>query len=497
MQTNPFNNRSAMLICASLMTGKSLKNRKPCAAGRFYPGKADDLEMQLRQLFSRAIPRRSENNPLALLVPHAGFMYSGGIAATAYNRIEPNKHFDRIFIIGSSHTSHFTGASIYCQGHFETPLGVVPVDLELAKKLIHDHEIINCNSEAHLFEHSIEVQLPFLQHHLKPDFKILPVIIGTSTNETAQRLAEIFKPYLTERNLFVISSDFSHYPDYSDALEIDLRTAEAIKSNKASNLIDILDANRRKSIPGLSTSLCGWSSVLTLLYMTEQIPDLTVDLIQYKNSGDYYYHDKDRVVGYWAVSFAKEVAPTETINIALSTSDKKILLKVAREAISEYLTTGKIPEIDPPIESPLLQSTCGAFVTLNKNEHLRGCIGHMEANLPMWRVVQQMAVASATKDYRFSRVDKKELCDLKIEISIITPLKRIKSADEFILGKHGIYIKNGPSSGTFLPQVALQTGWSKEELLGHCAQEKAGLAWSDWKSAELYTYEAQVFKEDN
>ena len=170
---------------------------------------------------------------------------------------------------------------------------------------------------------------------------------------------------------------------------------------------------------------------------------------------------------------------------------------MAREAISEYLSTGKIPEIDPPIDSPLIQGTCGAFVTLTKNEHLRGCIGHMDATLPMWKVVQQMAVASATKDYRFSRVDKKELSDLKIEISIITPLKRIKSADEFILGKHGIYIKNGPSSGTFLPQVALQTGWSKEELLGHCAQEKAGLAWSDWKSAELYTYEALVFKEED
>ena len=107
-----------------------------------------------------------------------------------------------------------------------------------------------------------------------------------------------------------------------------------------------------------------------------------------------------------------------------------------------------------------------------------------------------MAIAAATQDHRFNEVQADEISQLKIEISVLTPLKRIKSADEFILGKQGIYIKKGYSSGTFLPQVATQTGWTKEEFLGHCAQDKAGLNWNEWKTAELYTYEALVFGEE-
>ena len=173
--------------------------------------------------------------------------------------------------------------------------------------------------------------------------------------------------------------------------------------------------------------------------------------------------------------------------------DKSYLLKLARETITKYLHNGEIPEVDLSTLNSSLKTHAGAFVTLNKNSHLRGCIGHFEADLPLWKVVQQMAIAAATRDHRFNSVEPNELSQLKIEISVLTPLKRIKSADEFILGKHGIYIKKGNSSGTFLPQVADQTGWSKEEFLGHCAQDKAGIGWDGWKTAELYTYEALVF----
>jgi AmmeMemoRadiSam system protein A len=172
------------------------------------------------------------------------------------------------------------------------------------------------------------------------------------------------------------------------------------------------------------------------------------------------------------------------------------LLQLARETISEYILKETIPQIDPATISATLKTPCGAFVTLNKNRNLRGCIGRFDATLPLWKVVQNMAISAATQDYRFSKVQPGEINQLKIEISVLTPLKRIKSADEFILGKQGIYIKKGSSSGTFLPQVATQTGWSKEEFLGHCAQDKAGIGWEGWKAAELYTYEALVFGEE-
>jgi len=496
MQQNYFNFVVLVFLCASAFSQETLQNRKPYAAGRFYTDNPDQLKAQLQQFFSQSIRQRSGNSPLAIVVPHAGYVFSGGVAASAYNQIDPHRKFDRIFIIGSSHTSSFPGASVYSTGHFETPLGIVKVDLELAKKLIKENDLIRNYPEAHQFEHSLEVQLPFLQHHLRTDFKIIPIVIGSSTVETARKLASILKPYFNDKNLFVISSDFAHYPDYEDSRMADLTTAEAIKTNKASNLITALKENENKEIPGLITSLCGWSSVLTLLYMTEQQPDLKVDLIQYKNSGDSSYGDKLRVVGYWAISFSQPESDNLTTEFALSVADKKFLLKLARETITDYIRKGTVPEVDPAKLSTALRTHCGAFVTLNKNHSLRGCIGHFEANLPLWQVVQQMAVASATQDHRFSEVNSNEIGELEIEISVLTPLKRIKSADEFTLGKQGIYIKKGYSSGTFLPQVATQTGWSKDEFLGHCARDKAGLGWDEWKTAELYTYEALVFGEE-
>lgn len=495
MQSNYLNFGVMVFICASVFTHEGYQNRKPYAAGRFYSDKPEELRAQLEQLFSKSTPKKVKTAPQAILVPHAGYIFSGEVAASAFNQVEPNRKFDRIFIIGSSHTSNFRGASIYCDGHFKTPLGTVKVDLELAKKLVKENDLLTDYPDAHQFEHSIEVQLPFLQHHLQTDFSIVPVIIGSSTAETARKLAGILKPYLNEKNLFIISSDFSHYPDYKNGCISDLATAEAIKTNTASGLINVLEYNKKKNIPGLATSLCGWSSVLTLLYMTEQMPDLSVDLIQYKNSGDSPYGDKERVVGYWAITFTKAKAGDQAKEFDLKSEEKKYLLQLARETISEYLRKGKLPETNSSTLNSTLKTHCGAFVTLNKNNHLRGCIGHFEPNLPLWKVVQQMAIAAATRDIRFKSLDSIELNEIEIEISVLTPLKKIQSADEFILGKHGIYIKKGNSSGTFLPQVATTTGWTKEEFLGHCARDKAGIGWDDWKTADLYTYEALVFRE--
>ena len=483
------------IYTATAFPQEVLQNRKPYAAGRFYTDKPAELKAQLQQMFSGSIKMKSENTPLAIIVPHAGYIYSGETAASAYNQIDPNRKFERIFIIGSSHTMAFAGASVFCTGHYVTPLGIVKVDLDLVNQLAKENKLIKCYPEPHWEEHSIEVQLPFLQYHLQTDFKIVPIIIGSSIAETAKKLATILKPYLNEKNLFVISSDFSHYPNYVDATVVDQLTAKAIKTNKASNLINTLESNDRKGIPGLVTSLCGWSSVLTLLYMTEQMPGVTADLIQYKNSGDSSYGDKQKVVGYYAISFSQAKEKSQVSEFSLNSDDKKLLLKLARETITEYIRKGTTPVIDATRLSTTLKIPCGAFVTLNKNNNLRGCIGRFDVSQPLWKVVQSMAIAAATQDYRFDKVKPNEISQLKIEISVLTPLKRIQSIDEFTMGKNGIYIKKGNSSGTFLPQVANQTKWSKEEFLGHCSEDKAGLGWNGWKTAELYTYEALVFGE--
>jgi len=487
------------MILISIFSSKGFSqnstNRKPYAAGRFYTDNPTELKSNLQQLFSNAQEKKSKNTPLAIIVPHAGYVFSGEVAASAYNQIDPNCRFERIFIIGSSHTSAFQGVSTYCFGDYETPLGIVKVDQALCRKLIAENKLLNNFPEPHLYEHSLEVQLPFLQHHLKTAFKIVPLIIGSATAETAKKLATILKPYLNEKNLFVISSDFSHYPRYENAVKVDLATAEAILTNKTSKLLAALADNEKKKVPGLATSLCGWSSVLTLLNMTEEIPDLSVELLQYKNSGDTRFEGRDGVVGYCAISFTSAKQKSQANEFSLSDDDKRYLLKLVHDTITEYISKGTTLEVDDSDLSTALKSQCGAFVTLSKDHKLRGCIGRFDPDEPLWKVVRSMAISAATKDYRFSPVLPSEINQLEIEISVLTPLKRIKSLDEFVLGEQGIYIKKGDSHGTFLPQVATSTSWSKEEFLSHCSQEKAGIGWDGWKTAELYTYEALLIKD--
>ena len=333
---------------------------------------------------------------------------------------------------------------------------------------------------------------------MKTDYRIVPIVLGVQSVQPCKKIAEALKPYFNEKNLFIISTDFSHYPAYEDANLVDKLTAQAIESNSVDNLKKAIDNNSRKNIRNLSTSLCGWSSVFTLLYITHDNPNIDITALQYKNSGDYPYGDKFSVVGYYSLAVSEKEKPTsETTGFHLSKKEKITLLEIARNTIEKYINKTKFPKIDESKLSEDLLTNCGAFVTLHKNHSLRGCIGRFTADEPLYKVVQKMAIASATQDYRFPKVKPSEINKIDIEISVLTPLKKINSIDEIEMCKHGIYIKKGGASGTFLPQVAKETGWTKEEFLGHCARDKAGLDWDGWKDAEIYIYEAYVFSESD
>jgi AmmeMemoRadiSam system protein B/AmmeMemoRadiSam system protein A len=463
-------------------------------AGQFYAKDSTTLTHDLKKLFYKAVPRKYKDI-LALIVPHAGYVFSGEVAASGFNQLEPEKEYENIFIIGSSHRSYFDAASVYCEGNFITPLGIVEVDTALANKLITEYGVFKNYKDAHWFEHSLEVELPFLQYHLKKPFKIVPIILGTNDVSTCKKIASALEPYFNNKNLFVISTDFSHYPNYNDALKIDNLTAAAIEKNNAQTLQDVLKSNEKLKIPNLSTSLCGWSSVLSLLYITEKKPGISITTIQYQNSGNNPdYGDSSRVVGYTAMAVAGNIEKNKD-DFSLTETDKKQLLLVARNTLNEYIQKGKTPEINTENFSPVIKQNCGAFVTLHKNGKLRGCIGQFTAQKPLYLIIQDMAKAASTEDYRFEKVTSDELQSIDIEISVLSPLKLIKSIDEIELGKHGIYIMKGNRGGTFLPQVATETGWSKEEFLGHCAQDKAGIGWNGWKDAEIFIYTAIVFGE--
>ncbi|MFO7826979.1 MAG: AmmeMemoRadiSam system protein A, partial [Bacteroidales bacterium] len=270
---------------------------------------------------------------------------------------------------------------------------------------------------------------------------------------------------------------------------------DAIVANSVNKVIDAISENESANIENLVTTLCGWPAVLSLLYITQDMPDVNVVHVDYQNSGD-ETRDKSRVVGYHAIAFAKKKPQNMTENqFKLSEEEKAKLLKIARNTINEYLKSGKITDIDKNEITSAMQKHCGAFVTLHLEGSLRGCIGRFSANEPLYEIVQKMAVAAATEDHRFSPLKPEELDKIDLEISVLTPMKKIESIDEIEMGQHGIYIKKGFATGTFLPQVAQETGWTKEEFLGYCARNKAGLGWDGWKDAEIFIYEAFVFSE--
>ncbi|MEI7499470.1 MAG: AmmeMemoRadiSam system protein B [Bacteroidota bacterium] len=482
-------------------------DRKPSAAGRFYPGNAKELSSTLADLFATAKPRVT-SNPIGIICPHAGYVFSGQVAASSYNQVDPNARFDNIFVIASSHQVSFKGASIYNIGDYVTPLGKVKVNIDLANKLIRENPVFTFNPEADRNEHSLEVQIPFLQYHLKKDFKLIPIVIGTQSAQTCKKIADALKPWFNERNLFVFSTDFSHYPSYDDAYSADKATCDAIIAGSPDGLMKLLDDYKDKPVPNMATNLCGWTSIMTMLYLTSGNPDLKITPVHYMNSGDSGYGDKKQVVGYWSLavtmtkpstnSKAGSIAAAGSINPAsfdFTTEEKIILLKIARNTILTYIRDRRIPDDDAKSFSENLKIRAGAFVTLKKHDELRGCIGRFSSDMPLYKLIRQMAVASSTEDTRFEPVNAKEIDQIDIEISVLSPLKKIQSPDEIILGKHGIYIKKGFNSGTFLPQVATETGWNKEEFLGYCARDKAGIGWDGWKNADLFTYEACVFSE--
>ena len=307
-------------------------------------------------------------------------------------------------------------------------------------------------------------------------------------------MSEQLKPYLNDDNLFIISSDFSHYPTYDDAYEVDARTQRAIESGSVEHLIAAVEKNRRSGKRNLSTSACGQVAIITLLIMCNEQYDIRHLL--YQNSGD-ISGERDRVVGYHSFAFLHPVSsatqqPDSTFT--LTSEDKKLLKDIALQSIRDSLDGKSVANNYSLITNHYsLKQNCGAFVSLHKHGRLRGCIGHFGEDVPLHKIVAEMARAAAFQDPRFSPVTPDELDDLDIEISVLTPMRRIQSLDEFELHRHGIYIKKGYRSGTYLPQVADEVNWTKEEFVSHCSQDKAGLGWDGWKDAELYVYEAIVF----
>ncbi|MBN1952524.1 MAG: AmmeMemoRadiSam system protein B [Bacteroidales bacterium] len=469
------------------------QDRQPAVAGSFYPASEEVLRKDLEALFA-SVEKVTSEHVRALIVPHAGYVYSGKTAAAGFKQLDRDCRFERVFLIGSSHRMYFQGASVYTDGDFITPLGRVKVD-PLAKELASAYSVFTDNPAPHLQEHSLEVELPFLQYWLNNEFTLVPIVLGGDNLKDFREIAEILEPWFNEKNLFVISSDFSHYPGYEDARTCDAEMANAILKNSAQDFLKAKTRVENRQVKGLVTAICGWASVYTLLNVTEDNASLNFQHLLYENSGDSPQGTTDRVVGYHAIAITSVAEKKSEPEFTLTREEKIKLLKIARQTLADYIP-GKLKFTPEEKDlTPLLKTGAGAFVTLEKNGQLRGCIGNFQASQALYLTVRDMAIAAATQDHRFPAVEASEIPKLDIEISVLTPMRKINSIDEIELGKHGIYIRKGSQTGTFLPQVATETGWTLEEFLGHCARDKAGIGWDGWKTADIYVYEALVFSE--
>ena len=466
--------------------------RPATQAGRFYEANPQQLSEDVDSFLSLHAADQQYNDVAALIVPHAGYYFSGNVAAAAYSSLAKDKQFKRIFLLGPSHHAWLDGASVNGMvDYYATPLGQVKVDCETALQLMAADSIFSFRPEAHESEHCLEVQLPFLQRLFgqKGVPPIVPVIISTNDFQKLNRMAQVLKPYFTDENLFIISSDFSHYPNYNDACKVDALTAEALMSGDVEQFIATIEANAHRGMRNLATSACGELAIITLMLMMDS--NYEVKHLMYQNSGDIDKHSHRRVVGYHAFAIVRN----EEEGFSLTNGDKELLKNIAYESIRSSLDGQRRAETNDTTldHHPSLMLKCGAFVSLHKEGRLRGCIGHFGEDVPLHKIVAKMARAAAFEDPRFNPLRREELADIDIEISVLTPMRRIKSLDEFQLHRHGIYIRKGHRSGTFLPQVADEVNWTKEEFVGHCSQDKAGLGWNGWRDAELYVYEAIVF----
>lgn len=481
------------------MTDKPTRVRKPAVAGTFYPSDPQTLRRDIESYLSRVPKRSPAGRPLALIEPHAGYVYSGQIAAHGYKLIE-SLDIRTVVVVSPSHMEYFPFASILDGDAYETPLGRIEVEKDTAQAIASsDPEWIRLSICGHVQpgssrqEHALEVQLPFLQSVLK-DFRIVPIVMGDQNWELCSALGRAIAPHMARKDtLVVVSSDLSHFHRYDKAQTMDGLFCE---------LVEEMDPHRLyESIRRSECEACGAGPVIASLIAGQKAGASDCRILHAANSGD-VTGERDSVVGYAAaVLRAGESDEKERIEedgseeeSDLTRAEQHYLLDLARHCVET--SAGVSSDPPPDLATRNLQGSRGAFVTLKIGGRLRGCIGTVEPRRPLKDTVKEMARAAATSDPRFLPLDSKELPAVDLEISVLSPPRRIHSPGEIVAGKHGLIIERGLNRGLLLPQVAAEQGWDVETFLGF-ACEKAGLPASAWrdKTTRISVFTALVFAE--
>jgi hypothetical protein len=478
---------------------KPARVRKPAVAGTFYPGDPRTLRRDIESFLSRVPKLPLEGRPLVLIEPHAGYMYSGQVAAHGYKLIE-NLDIRTVVVVSPSHMEYFPFASVFDGDAYETPLGRIAIDSDVAHAIgSSDPAWIRLSDRGHIQpgsyrqEHALEVQLPFLQSVLR-EFRIVPIVMGDQNWELCLALGGAIAPHLARKDtLVVVSSDLSHFHAYDAAKTMDGLFCELVEEMNPQRLYESIRHNECEA--------CGAGPVIASLIAGQRAGALDCRILHAANSGD-VTGERDSVVGYAAGvvrsgdgDSEKHVDDEKAEESVLTPEEQGHLLDVARHCVEASVGLPSDPPSDMTTQSLLERR--GAFVTLKTRGRLRGCIGMVESRKPLRDTVAEMARAAALSDPRFLPLVANELPALAIEISVLSPLRLIRSPEEIVVGKHGLVVERGLNRGLLLPQVASEAGWSVETFLGFTC-EKAGLprdAWRD-ENTRISVFTAVVFGDD-
>lgn len=462
----------SLLLMVLFPSACSAAVKEPAVAGSFYPADGKKLAAELDRYLDQPIVEAEEGRLLALVAPHAGYVYSGAVAGHAYARLK-GRDIRTVILLGPSHYAALSGAAIYPGGGLKTPLGVVPVDEALARSLASERDGVKLAAGPFEQEHSLEVQLPFLQRTLTA-FKVVPILIGRMTGESYRHLADRLATLLKqdEKALLVISTDLSHYHDSKTAGVMDRKVLDAVERLAAADLEQLLTSGEGEA--------CGGGPVLYGMAAARGAGATEARLFRYADSGD-VSGDRKKVVGYGALGFYRKPLAPEA---------RATILRLARETVDCRVNGRPLPEWRG--DDRRLKADGAVFVTLKeKTGRLRGCIGSIQAHAPLYRSVIDNAVAAATKDPRFRPVQPAELPGLDLEVTVLSPLEPISGSSEIEIGKHGVYLEAGGRSSVFLPQVPVEEGWDLATYLRQLAL-KAGLPPDGWQSGRLYRFTAEI-----
>ena len=476
----------------------------------FYPDDPVDLAQCIAKLFASAKRETLPGPVTGLVCPHAGYDYSGAVAATGYKQLE-GLSFSTVVVISPSHRAFFRGCSVYSGGAYRTPLGDIPVDLEFCARLTETDPLIALSDIGHEaigggFEHGVEVHLPFLQIVLG-QFSLVPIVMGDQEYPTARRLGELLGRHAKMgRTLIVASSDLAHGHEYQTTKRLDATAAEAITSFSPDRFYDLYSDG--------ACEACGGGPITATMIAAQAMGANGARVLSRTTSADVTGDRTGYIVGYLAAAFfrsdesttgreyalTRETSDTHDItdhstfdaDQTLNASERELLRTTALRSLEHAVKGARIECPEAP--TARLREKRGVFVTLIQRGELRGCIGYVRPFKPLIEAVWEMAESAALRDHRFIPVEPKEVDRLEIEITVLSPIKKVTNPDLVLVGRHGLIVSRGHLSGVLLPQVPIENDWDRETFLSETCT-KAGLAPDAWKDSAttLEVFTAEVF----